>query len=83
MAPEIVNKTEYTGPPTDIWAAGVLCYAMLCGAFPFRGATDRELYSKISVGKLTWPDHLCISKEAKEFVSQMMTIDAKERHTVE
>ena len=31
MCPEIVMKKEYVGPPTDIWAAGILFYAMLCG----------------------------------------------------
>ena len=50
MCPEIVMKQEYIGPPTDIWASGVLFYAMLCGQFPFRGMTDKELYKKISRG---------------------------------
>jgi serine/threonine protein kinase len=31
MCPEIVNKREYLGLPTDIWAMGILTYAMLCG----------------------------------------------------
>jgi serine/threonine protein kinase len=31
MCPEIVMKKEYVGPPTDIWATGILFYAMLCG----------------------------------------------------
>jgi serine/threonine protein kinase len=31
MAPEIVNKKEYLGAPTDIWASGILLYAMFCG----------------------------------------------------
>ena len=44
MAPEIVNKTEYCGPPADIWALGILLYAMLNGCFPFRGANDKDLY---------------------------------------
>ena len=48
MAPEIVNKTEYCGPPADVWALGVLLFTMLCGCFPYRGATDAELYGKIS-----------------------------------
>lgn len=48
MAPEIVNKTEYCGPPADIWALGVLLFTLLCGGFPYRGSTDAELYSKIS-----------------------------------
>lgn len=44
MAPEIVNKTEYCGPPADIWALGILLYAMVNGCFPFRGSTDKDLY---------------------------------------
>jgi serine/threonine protein kinase len=36
MAPEIVLKQEYFGTPTDIWACGVLLYALFCGALPFR-----------------------------------------------
>lgn len=31
MCPEIVLKREYIGPPTDIWATGILFFAMLCG----------------------------------------------------
>lgn len=44
MAPEIVSKIEYSGPPADIWALGVLLFALLCGKFPFRGQNDKELY---------------------------------------
>ena len=50
MCPEIVMKKEYIGPPTDIWAAGILLYAMLCGQFPFRGTSDKDLYKKIARG---------------------------------
>lgn len=31
MAPEIVKKTEYCGPPADIWALGVLLFTILSG----------------------------------------------------
>lgn len=37
MAPELVRKHEYDGQQVDMWALGVLLYAMLTGAFPFRG----------------------------------------------
>lgn len=28
MAPQIVQRKEYYGPPTDVWACGVLLYTM-------------------------------------------------------
>jgi MAP/microtubule affinity-regulating kinase len=56
MAPEIVKKTEYAGPPADIWASAVLLYALLNGCFPYRGATDAELYRKICRGTYAMPN---------------------------
>lgn len=58
MGPEIVSKIEYAGPPADIWALGVLLYALLCGRFPFKGANDKELYSNICKQDLPIPDHV-------------------------
>ena len=52
MAPEIVSKIEYSGPPADIWALGVLLFALLCGKFPFKGQNDKELYSHICTKEL-------------------------------
>jgi len=50
MGPEIVSRIEYTGPPADIWASGVLLFALFNGYFPFRGNTDAELYRRIQRG---------------------------------
>lgn len=41
MAPEIVNRTKYLGQPADIWALGILLYAMITGKFPFYGKNDK------------------------------------------
>jgi len=35
MAPELINKDEYDGFKSDVWACGVVLYAMLNGYFPF------------------------------------------------
>lgn len=56
MAPEIVRKIYYEGFMADIWAAGVVLYAILSGDFPFKGQTDRELYTKISNVTLEYPE---------------------------
>jgi serine/threonine protein kinase len=70
MAPEIVNKTEYCGPPADVWALGVLLFTMLCGCFPYRGATDAELYGKISSSDYKIPSDLdtSMSPEARQLI---------------
>jgi MAP/microtubule affinity-regulating kinase len=79
MAPEIVMKKEYLGNPTDIWATGILTYAMLCGQFPFKGTSDKDLYRKISRGLYNPPDHL--SRESKNFLSKMLVVDPARRAT--
>lgn len=38
MAPEIVSRKEVDGVLADLWACGVVLYAMACGSFPFFGA---------------------------------------------
>lgn len=60
MAPEIVKKIEFCGPPADIYAAGVLLFAFFCGCFPFRGIDDKDLYKKIANSDLVIPDHVPI-----------------------
>lgn len=69
MAPEIVAKIEYSGPPADIWALGVLLFALLCGKFPFKGQNDRELYNAIRFNELQFPDH--VSNSARFFLQKL------------
>ena len=73
MAPEIVSKVEYAGPPADIWALGVLLFALLCGRFPFRGKDDKELYSRICRIELDIPEHVSLS--AKNFLYKLFKKD--------
>ena len=49
MAPEIVSRIEYFGPPADIWACGVLLFCLLNGYFPFKGENEAEIKEKISI----------------------------------
>ena len=67
------------GPPTDIWASGILLYALLCGHFPFKGQSDKELYKKISKGQFLPPDH--VSKEARLLLNKMLIVDPDRRAT--
>ena len=44
MAPEMFkNGTEFRGPPLDVWACGVVLYAISTGHFPFAARTERDM----------------------------------------
>ena len=75
MAPEIVKKTEYCGPPADIYAAGVLLFTFFCGCFPFKGKDDKDLYRKIQESQLIIPDH--VPSYPRKLISQMMNKEAE------
>ncbi len=79
MAPEIVSKKEYEGPPADIWALGVLLYAILCGTFPYKGSTDKELYTKICKPLYILPEHL--SPAAVSLLDSIFQVDPEMRPT--
>jgi len=58
MAPEIIRGEGYSGFATDVWALGVVIFALLVGALPFVGRTELQLYAKIRRGIFTCPDLL-------------------------
>ncbi len=77
MAPEIVNRKEYLGPPSDMWSLGILLYMMICGCAPFRGNCDRELFRNISRGQMSFPAH--VSAGARAVITQMLRVDPAKR----
>jgi serine/threonine protein kinase len=80
MAPEIVQRTEYTGPPVDVWALGVVLYHLLTGVFPYKGKDNKELYSKIQQG--IYPMSEDISPKAASLLRNIFHVNAKKRYTV-
>lgn len=79
MAPEIIKKNEYHGPPVDIWACGVVLYGMLCGYFPFKSHSDKECYKKILTGIVYIPSF--VSFEPKELIEKILVLDPEKRPT--
>ena len=48
MSPELCSKKEYCGYASDIWSVGIIAYILLTGNQPFKGANEKDLFSKIS-----------------------------------
>ena len=80
-APEIVKDESYS-KSVDMWAIGCVLYTMLCGFPPFYDSDPKTLTLKVSRGEYTflspWWDE--ISKEAKDLVSHLLTVDPTKRY---
>jgi MAP/microtubule affinity-regulating kinase len=85
MSPEIVSRREYYGPPTDIWATGILLYAMLCGKFPFKGKDTKDLYKTIAKGIYQIPESIeginPVSREVRQILMKMLVVNPLGRFT--
>jgi len=81
MSPELSTRKDYHGHLADIWALGVLLYAMLTGAFPFRATNDQELFKRIARGYYEIPSY--VSPEAQSLIRRMLRMNPFERPSCE
>jgi serine/threonine protein kinase len=57
-----VSGIPYVGVKTDIWAMGVILYAMMAGYPPFKGASVQQVYNNIKSLKYKIPKHFSSGK---------------------
>eukprot|EP00331_Platyophrya_macrostoma_P017306 CAMPEP_0176466452 /NCGR_PEP_ID=MMETSP0127-20121128/37899_1 /TAXON_ID=938130 /ORGANISM="Platyophrya macrostoma, Strain WH" /LENGTH=495 /DNA_ID=CAMNT_0017859619 /DNA_START=33 /DNA_END=1515 /DNA_ORIENTATION=+ len=83
IAPEVINRNY--NEKCDVWSCGVIMYIMLCGYPPFHGDSDDDILKKIQSGKFQFegPSYAKvwtkISPDAKEVITQMLTLDYTKR----
>lgn len=65
----------------DIWSAGVILFAMVCGFLPFEDKDTPKLYRKILNGEYSISSHVSI--ELQDFISKILTVNPNERIRVE
>ncbi|KAF7275801.1 hypothetical protein GWI33_011257 [Rhynchophorus ferrugineus] len=76
-APELILGQQYLGQEVDVWAMGVLLYALLAGSLPFDDLNIDNLYRKILNGKYEEPPF--ISKESLRLIRSMLQVEPKKR----
>jgi serine/threonine protein kinase len=80
IAPEILREDGYSGFKADIWSAGVVLYAMLCGTVPFKASNMKELHKMIIKGKYHLKEE--VSDDAKSLMKSMLNTDPNSRITI-
>ncbi|KAK5940714.1 Cell cycle serine/threonine-protein kinase cdc5/MSD2 [Knufia obscura] len=83
IAPEILSKSGARGHDSkvDVWAIGIICYAMLMGTPPFQSKTQQEIYSKLKNLDYEWKvdSKNYIPEDAKDFVAACLNLVATNR----
>jgi hypothetical protein len=79
VSPEIIREEPYTAA-SDVWASGVLLYAMVCGSLPFDGDNLSAMLQAVLSANPVLPGH--ISPELRGLLGRLLMKDAKSRITV-
>jgi serine/threonine protein kinase len=82
MSPELI-LTGHCSKATDVFAAGVVLYILLCGRPPFNSKSNREVLERTARGiyKISGGEWDAISSDAKDLVQRMLTTNPLERIT--
>ena len=80
MSPELILM-GYCSKTTDVFAAGVVLYILLCGRPPFNSKSNREVLEKTAKGiySMAGPEWEEVSDDAKDLVRRMLVTNPEQR----
>jgi serine/threonine-protein kinase len=79
LSPE-QTRGESVGPPSDLWAVGVMLHELVVGYHPFQkeGATEEQTMALIRSPKLSIPDY--VEKPLALIIQKALTPDLRQRY---
>ena len=81
IAPEALTTEEYFGKPADVWALGVILYALVDGSLPWNYQDGRVMFRQITTGEFPMPAQ--ISAECQNLLRGILYPDPAKRLTIE
>ena len=83
MTPEMISQAYSTASASmDVWAMGVMVYAMIFCRTPFDGDEKEEIRNKIMNERHRYPRSIPVTPECKEFIDACLKKDPDERISV-
>lgn len=89
LAPELaaqssrVSKTGAVLKCADIWSIGVIAYVMLTGRPPFKGRSNKDIFTRIIKEQLAFPNDVELSEGFRDFVRKALVKNPHKRLTME
>ena len=80
-SPEMVSGNKYNGFNIDIWATGIILFAMVCGYLPFENPDNDKLFEQILKAELDFPEH--VSEVCKNIIKKILVTNPKKRITID
>lgn len=87
IAPEVLQRKEYSGYQADVWSCGVTLYVMLVGAYPFEDPKEprnfRKTIERIMGVHYHIPAELGITEQCQDLLAKIFVAQPKQRITIE
>jgi len=79
-APEMISGRKYVAIQVDIWSAGIVLFALVCGYLPFEDPDTPTLYAKILKGEYKLARN--VSNSLKDLLKGILNTDPNRRFTI-
>ena len=83
IAPEVLDGKQGHSYEVDIWSLGVIIYTLIIGKPPFETSDVKTTYRRIRMNAYTFPEHVPISEQAKDLITQILVTDPLKRPSLD